>query len=135
MLCVLLLVAAIMYITLPYMPSHFERLYMSVDSLWLTFVYKSILGPIGPILLPTYLGLHMCRNFSRYGLHSQDIIQMQVLRVKTELGKKAFKFSAPSTWNDVQKDLKLKHLVALTDFKTIIKDREISSIGSFYCTV
>ena len=46
-----------------------------------------------------------------------------------------FEFSAPSTWNDVQKDLKLTQLVALEDFKTIIKDREISLIGSCHCTV
>ena len=37
-----------------------------------TFIYTSILG-----LLPTYLYLHTCRNLSRCGLRSLDIIQMQ----------------------------------------------------------
>ena len=113
-----------------YAVAHCSSLYVHRISHWLTFIYKSILG-----LLPTYLYLHICRNFSWYGLRSQDIIQMQVPRVKTELGKRAFKFSALSTWNDVQKDLKLTHLVALRDFKTIISDREISSIGSCHCPV
>ena len=113
-----------------YAVAHCSFLYVHRISHWLTFIYKSILG-----LLPTYLYLHICRNVSRYGLHSQDITQMQVPRVKTELGKRAFKFSAPSTWNYVRKDLKLTHFVALGDFKTIIRDREISSIGFCHCTV
>ena len=108
MVCILLLVAAIMYITVPYMPSHIVHLYMSVDSLtgWLLFIHLFLDFCI-------HICVYTCRNFSRYGLRSQDFVQMQVPRVKTELGKKAFKFSAPSTWNDVQKDLRLTHVVAL----------------------
>lgn len=123
MLCVLFLVAAIVYITVfLYAAANCPSLSVHRLSHWLTIIYKSILG-----LLPTYLCLHMCKNLSRYGLRSQDIIQMQAPRVRTELGKKDFKFFAPSTWNDVQKDLKLSDLITMGKFKSILKDREISS--------
>lgn len=43
-------------------------------------------------------------------------------RVRTELDKKAFKYAAPSSWNKVQKDLKLSELITMGDFKSILKD-------------
>ena len=113
-----------------YAVAHCPSLYVRRLSHWLIFISESILG-----LLPTSLCVHTCRNLSRYGQRSQDIMQMQVPRVKTELGEKAFTFSAPSAWNDVQKDLKLTHLVTLGEIKTKIKDREMSSIESCHCTV
>lgn len=60
---------------------------------------------------------------------------MQAPRVRTDLVKKAFKFFAPSTWNDVQKDLKLSDLITLAEFKSILKDRDMSSLGSCDCPV
>lgn len=49
---------------------------------------------------------------------------MVVPVTKTELGKKAFKYAAPSACNDVQEDLKLSELITLAKFNTFLKDRE-----------
>ena len=95
---------------------------------WMTFIYKSLLG-----LLPPYLCLYMCNTCSHYSLRSQNIIQMQVPTVRTELGKKAFKFSAPSSWNDLQRDLGLTELISLGEFRSVLKDREQRSIDSCTC--
>lgn len=42
-----------------------------------------------------------------------------------ELGrKKAFKYAAPSAWNDVQNDQTLSELITFGKIKIILKDRE-----------
>lgn len=58
---------------------------------------------------------------------------MLVAVTKTELGKKAFKYAAPSACNDVQEDLKLSELITLGKFNTFLKDRESSSLGHCNC--
>ncbi len=52
----------------------------------------------------------MCKNQNQYGLRSHSILQMMVPRARTER-KKAFKYAAPSSWNNVQKDLKWSELI------------------------
>ncbi len=95
---------------------------------WMIFIYKCILG-----LLPPYLCTYMRRTSTHYSLRSQDIIQMQVPRVRTELGKRAFQYSAPACWNDLQKDLRLTDFIGLGEFRSVLKDRERRSIGPCIC--
>lgn len=81
-LWIVLLIAPIMYITVLSMLSPNVHLFLSVCRLshWLTLIYKSILAPLHP-----HLCSQMCGNCSHYGLCSQDIILMQVSRVRTDL--------------------------------------------------
>jgi len=73
-----------MYIAVLCMLQQFVRLYLTADSLTgCFFIYKCILG-----LFPSYLCSLLCRKFCHYGLRSQDIILLQVPKVRTELGKK-----------------------------------------------
>lgn len=98
-------------------------LYVLRPSQWMAFIYKSITG-----LLPTYLSLH------RWCPCSQDIIQIQVTRGRTELGKKAFKFSSWTIWNDVKRDFRLTNMVEKCN--AIIRSSKLSSIrSSFVCCV
>ncbi len=86
-----------------------------------TFTYKSLLG-----LVPSYLGTYMCRNQNQYGRCSHNTLQMLVLRVRTESGKKGFQQAAASPRNNVQKDLKWSELI------TILKEN--SPLGQCDCT-
>ena len=95
---------------------------------WYVFIYKAILGN-----LPCYLSLHMSRKRVPDGLWSQDVVLMSVAEARTELGKKAFKVFAPSSWNNLQKQLKLQDLVTLSEFKTVVKSLMSDSIGKCKC--
>ena len=96
---------------------------------WYHFIYKSILG-----LLPTYLSSFMSRKHFSHSLRSQDCITFTVPSVRTELGKTAFSYSAPSTWNSLQQSLKLSHLIPLEDFKYLLNTMETSSFRTCLCS-
>ena len=102
---------------------HIRRL-----SHWLIFIYKYLLG-----LVPSYLCVYMCKNHNQYSLRSHNIIQLIVPKIRTELGKKAFKYAAPASWNNLQKELKLSELVTLGEFKSVLKERENSSFTQCDC--
>ena len=95
---------------------------------WLLFVYKSVLGR-----LPFYLTTCLIRSSHHRGLRSQDFINMFVPRVRTELGKTAFKYAAPFSWNSFQTVLKLTELVTIGEFKSLLRDRERASFGKCDC--
>lgn len=40
--------------------------------------------------------------------------------MRTEMGKKAFRFSAPDAWNNLQSELHLHHIVSLNEFKALV---------------
>lgn len=52
-----------------------------------------------------------------YHLRSQNLVLLSAL---TELRKKTFMCSAPLTWNSLQKDFKLRELVSMLDFKSLL---------------
>ena len=54
---------------------------------------------------------------------------MLVLKVRTQLGKKAFKYTAPSAWNNVQKELKLSDWITMGEFKSILKEPLVDVIA------
>ena len=57
------------------------------------------------------------RSVDSYGLRSNDR-SLSVPFACTELVKRAFAYSAPSTWNMLQKDWKITELVSLNAFKS-----------------
>ncbi len=84
---------------------------------WYLIIYKAILG-----MLPSYLCClngKMLRNVS----FVHKIVILSVPFVRTELGKKAFMYAAPSDWN-----LKLQKLLSLDHFKTVIQQIEDDSM-------
>ncbi len=87
--------------------------------------YKDILGLLQSYLL-TYISVN---NIGTYNLRSQDLFLLSVPKVRTELGKKAFKYAAPSTWNKLQKSMKLNKLVSLVAFKRMLTDLEAATSG------
>lgn len=75
--------------------------------------------------------MYMCTSRTHYGLRSQEVLQILVPKARIELGKKAFKYAAPSAWNDFQKEPKLLELITLGE--AILKDREDSYLGHCNC--
>jgi hypothetical protein len=80
----------------------------------LLFVYKALLHK-----LPTYLTL-LYKNIS-YQTCSQGWLTLEIPRVSNKLGKSAFRLNAPHCWNNLQNSLQLDVLVALCQFKVLIK--------------
>jgi len=91
--------------------------------------YKVLLG-----LAPTYLSVLLTKNHSHYGLRLNDVLHLVVPRVKTELGKKAFMFAAPSAWNLLQKSLKMTTFTSYKQFVSMLKNREQEDIGQCNCS-
>ena len=91
---------------------------------WYAFIYEAILG-----LLPYYLcDLVKKKSAGKYSLRSQDSVMLSVPYARTEIGKRAFLYSAPSAWNMFQSVLKLKALISLNPFKLKKKELETDSL-------
>ena len=91
---------------------------------WYSFIYKAILG-----LLPYYLCvLIKQKSAGNYSLRSQDCFMLTVPNARTEIGKRAFVYSAPSAWNILQKVLKLNDFISLNAFKLKMKKIETDSL-------
>ena len=96
---------------------------------WYIFVYKALIG-----LLPSYLCIHLTfKSNSTYSLRSQDFLTTSVPLARTEFGKRAFAYSAPTTWNGLQKALKLSAPVTLRRFKTLASDFLVTEMGTCKC--
>ena len=91
---------------------------------WYSFIYKAILG-----LLPYYLCvLIKQKSAGNYSLRSQDCFMLTVPNARTEIGRRAFVYSAPSAWNILQKVLKLNYFISLNAFKLKMKKIETDSL-------
>ena len=95
---------------------------------WLLMIYKALLG-----MVPPYLCSLLRRTENRYALRSSDIYFLSISRVRTELGKKAFSYAAPLTWNNIQAELKLSELVSLGVFRHFLKVRQQKSFERCLC--
>lgn len=82
----------------------------------------------------TYLSVLLTSNHGHYGLRSNDVLHLLVPYVKTELGKKAFVFAAPSAWNLLQKSLKLTTVISYRQFVSTLKNVEQVNIGQCNCS-
>ncbi|KAL7889302.1 hypothetical protein AOLI_G00015600 [Acnodon oligacanthus] len=72
------------------------------NTFWIIFGYKAIIGQ-----LPSYLSAFMSTNNSQYSLCSSRFIKPDVPIVRSEYVKAAFSYNAASTWNGLQKHLKV----------------------------
>uniref|UniRef100_A0A8C2Q2T0 ribonuclease H n=1 Tax=Cyprinus carpio TaxID=7962 RepID=A0A8C2Q2T0_CYPCA len=84
---------------------------------WLIFIYKAVLG-----LLPSYILVFSFVENNRYNLRSNNSILFTTPAVKSEFGKIAFRYNAPSTWNALQKQLKISTIIPLNDFKLYVAE-------------
>lgn len=55
-------------------------------------------------------------TFGSHNLHSVEILQF-VTKVRTDMEKKAFRFSAPHAWNKLQADIKHHNVFNLNEYK------------------
>lgn len=84
-------------------------------SQWLAFLPKCLLG-----LLPFYLYVCMCTRRRHYDLRSQRVLQILYPGLKWNWAeKKAFKYAAPSAWNDVQNHQMLSELITFGKIKIL----------------
>ena len=90
---------------------------------WYTFIYIAILG-----LLPFYLGIFIAQKCGGNSLRLLDFILLTVPNVRTEFGKRAFMYSAPSAWKALQNTFKLEELASIVVFKSLMKDFETNSL-------
>ena len=67
-------------------------------------------------LLPSYLSIISLVQNNRYNLRSKDSILFKTPAVQSEFGKIAFRYNAPSTWNALQKQMKLGAFTSLKKY-------------------
>lgn len=76
---------------------------------WYVFICKVIFE-----MFQFYLSFILILKNGAYSLSSRDVYSNFTLpKVKTEMGRRAFRFSAPTTWNVLQLDHKLHNLAPL----------------------
>lgn len=84
---------------------------------WLILVYKAIIGQ-----LPLYMSSLLTVVSQEYNLRTSRYILLKIPSMKTEFGKTAFVFSAPTAWNELQKSLKLIVYISVNEFKSYLKE-------------
>ncbi len=71
----------------------------------------------------------LCRHdITRSDRQIGNYYTLSIPFVRSELGKKAFIYAAPSDWNHLQLNLKLQSLMSLDLFKRVIRQMEIDSM-------
>jgi len=81
-------------------------------------------------LLQSYISsLITWRSVGSYSLRSDDHLLLFVPFACTELGKRAFVYSAHFAWNFLQKDLKLSELISLNAFKSRLREPEMTCLN------
>ena len=82
---------------------------------WYLFVFKALIGK-----QPPYIQSLLEYNISSYGTRSSDWLVLKIPPVYTNLGKSAFYYDAPSSWNALQQSLKIEILPSIAEFGTLI---------------
>lgn len=96
--------------------------------------YAHLLTPIYKFLLhlsPPYLCTLLHKTSSCYALRSCTTLILSVPRGRTEFGKRAFSFAAPSAWNTLQTILKISAVIPLGAFRSVLRDRPLDSACAF----
>lgn len=81
----------------------------------MSFVYKCLND-----LTPSYVSLNLQNGENRPGLRSGAALQMSVPGIRMELGKRAFNFFGPSSWN-LRRELKIIHMTLIGQLKVHLK--------------
>ena len=82
---------------------------------WYLFIFKAIDGT-----LPLYLKSLMEWSDITYNTRSSDWLTLKIPRVNTELGKIAFCYNAPTTWNELQLNFKICSPITYNNFKYLV---------------
>ena len=93
---------------------------------WYLFIFKVIDGT-----LPLYLKSLLDWNPVTYRTRSSDWLTLKVRKTNTELGKTAFCFNAPTTWNELQNNFKICSPITYGHFKSLIVDLPTSVCNCF----
>ena len=118
--------SALRFITGDPYDTHHCTLYLKVgwpalstrrDHHWFVFIYKALLNKA-----PPYISSLLQSNSSTHRTRSQNHIPLLVPRANTDLGKTAFGFSAPFTWNQLQSILKMDSMISLSQFKNLLSN-------------
>ena len=84
---------------------------------WYQFIFKAIDGTS-----PMYIKSLLDWNPVTYRTRSSDWLTLKVPRANSELGKTAFCFNAPTTWNDLQLKFKISSPITYGQWKSLIAD-------------
>ena len=84
---------------------------------WLLYIYKAIMSE-----LPPYISSLLLLQSHVHHTRSSNHLQLRVPNVRSELGKTAFSFDAPRTWNSAQQALGLSSLISYGQFKALISN-------------
>ncbi len=90
------------------------------------FIYKSLIGHP-----PPYITTMLDWTTGPYQTRSTNCLMLQVSRVYSELGKSAFSFCEPNTWNYLQHILRINTLTIPRQFKAMISNHFTSE----YCSL
>ena len=77
---------------------------------WHQFIFKAIDGK-----LPPYITLLLKWKRNSRQTRSSDWLTLEVPSVHSELGKTAFRFDAPTSWNTLQQTLKINTPISYMD--------------------
>ena len=89
---------------------------------WYIFIYKSILRKT-----PDYLSSLLILKDGTLNLRSLDFVQFVIPKVRTELGKKSFRFSAPFAQYKKQYE-------TINSMRQYKRKQYIHSVAGYYCT-
>ena len=93
---------------------------------WYLFLFKAITGK-----LPYYLTGLLDWSLPSYATRSSEWLQFRVPRASTKMGEIAFSYAAPTSWNLIQKELKLDYLPTLSEFKMMVSSLCVTSCTCF----
>ena len=93
---------------------------------WYQFIFKSIDGK-----LPPYIRMLVDWKKNTYQTRSSDWLQLEVPSVHSELGKSAFCFDAPDSWNTLQLTLKINAPISYGQFNNMLLDLPTSVCSCF----
>ena len=94
---------------------------------WLQVIYKSLLGKAPPYLssLVTIAAPTRSRRSSKY-------LSLVPPKAKSNFGRLSFQFSAANDWNELQKSLKLKTHISLSNFKHQLSEQLTDHCSCLY---
>ena len=93
---------------------------------WYLFIYKGIVGK-----LPGYISDMLVWNSGPYQTRSNDCLMLKVPRFHSELGKSAFSYGAPTSWNKLQCKIKMNSTLSYNQFRSLIKNLPMSICTCF----
>ena len=93
---------------------------------WHQFIFKAIDGK-----LPPYITLLLNWRPRTRGTRSNEWLALDIPSVRSELGKSAFCFDAPTSWNTLQQTLKINTPISYGQFNNLLSNLPTSICDCF----